>query len=49
MYHVFSMHDLCRGVIMKTFSATVQLTELDWKVEVNHVMCLLEEELEVDP
>jgi hypothetical protein len=46
-WHVFSVRGLGRGVILKTFGATTQLTEFDWKFEVSHGKFVVEDKLEV--
>jgi hypothetical protein len=40
---MFSMGDLCQEIILKTFGATMQLTELDWRVKVSHRKFVVEE------
>jgi hypothetical protein len=37
----------CRGVIFKTFGATMQLRVLDWGAEISHGKFVVEEELKV--
>jgi hypothetical protein len=46
-WHVFSVLDPYRGVILKRFGATTQLTEWNWRVEVSHGKFVVEDELEV--
>jgi hypothetical protein len=43
----YSVRGPCQGIILKTFSTTMQLTELDWRVELSHRKFVVEEELEV--
>jgi hypothetical protein len=44
---VFYVRGPYRGIILKAFGATTQLTELDWRAEVSHGNVIVEEELEV--
>jgi hypothetical protein len=44
---VFSVRGQCREVILKTFGATTQLRELDWRIEISHGKFVVKEQLEV--